>query len=93
MLLGLRTSALFRAFSARCGHTPDMEWPSPRYGSTPIDGPAAGQSVVQHWEVMHWEYYDITGQDHQTGNPLPETLRALGLEEMIPQVWGDDVHA
>ena len=91
MLLGLRTSALFRAFSARCGHTPDMEWPSPRYGSTPIDGPAAGQSVVQNWEVMHRTYYDITGLDHQTGKPLPKTLRVLGLEEMIPQVWGDDV--
>jgi aldehyde:ferredoxin oxidoreductase len=39
---GRRIAALFRAFDVRCGIGPDLEWPSPRYGSTPVDGPALG---------------------------------------------------
>src|SRR2546428_6993508 len=42
---GRRTSAILRAVSLRCGHTPDLERPSTRYGSTPVDGPAKGQAV------------------------------------------------
>ncbi|MQG00294.1 MAG: hypothetical protein FI727_05565 [SAR202 cluster bacterium] len=91
MRLGQRTSALFRAFSARCGHTPDMEWPSLRYGSTPKDGPAVGQSVLQNWEVMHQKYYEVTGLDYQTGNHLPHVLKQLGLDYVHDEVWGSSV--
>src|SRR3989454_207460 len=37
---GRRTAAILRAASLRCGLTPDLERPSTRYGSTPVDGPA-----------------------------------------------------
>ena len=40
--MGRRTAALFRAFDLRCGLGPELERPSQRYGSTPVDGPAKG---------------------------------------------------
>jgi hypothetical protein len=33
-------------------------------------------------------WYDTVGYDRTTGRPLPETLRALGLESLIPALWG-----
>ena len=41
-----------RAFNLRCGITPDLERPSKRYGSIPIDGPAKGQDVGANWERL-----------------------------------------
>ncbi len=32
-------------------------------------------------------YYNLMGWDEQTGKPLPETLKSLGLESVIPQIW------
>ena len=42
---GRRTATLMRAFNLRCGITPDLEKPSKRYGSIPVDGPAKGQDI------------------------------------------------
>ena len=88
MRLGRRTAALFRAFDLRCGLGPELERPSPRYGSTPVDGPAKGQSVEPHWERMLDVWYEMVGYDRKTGRPKPETLRALGLDVLIPALWG-----
>jgi aldehyde:ferredoxin oxidoreductase len=85
---GRRVGALFRAFNLRCGIGPELEYPSKRYGSTPVDGPARGQSVEKHWEHMLDTWYAGMGYDRTTGRPTPETLRALGLEWIIPAVWG-----
>jgi aldehyde:ferredoxin oxidoreductase len=90
MLLGRRTAALFRAFDLRCGLGPELERPSPRYGSTPVDGPAKGQSVEPHWERMLDVWYEMVGYDRKTGRPTPETLNTLGLEELIPVLWGSE---
>ena len=87
--LGRRTAALFRAFNVRCGIGPETERPSARYGSTPVDGPAKGQSVLPHWEHMLDVWYETVGYDRKTGRPRPETLRALGLDHLIPEVWGE----
>jgi hypothetical protein len=35
-------------------------------------------------------WYEGMGYDRQSGRPTPETLRAVGLESMIPAVWGGD---
>ena len=35
-------------------------------------------------------WYEGMGYDHRTGRPKPETLEALGLEWMIPAVWGQE---
>ena len=88
MRLGRRTAALLRAFDLRCGLGPELERPSPRYASTPVDGPAKGESVRSHWEHMLDVWYEAVGYDRKTGRPRPETLRALGLDHLIPALWG-----
>jgi aldehyde:ferredoxin oxidoreductase len=90
MRFGRRIAAIFRAFNLRCGIGNDLERPSRRYGSIPIDGPAKGQSIEKHWPRMLDLWYEGMGYDRATGRPKPETLRALDLEWMIPAVWGSD---
>ncbi len=87
MRLGRRTAALFRAFDLRCGLGPELERPSLRYGSIPVDGPARGQSIQPHWERMLDVWYEAVGYDRKTGRPRPDTLQALGLESLIPALW------
>ena len=33
-------------------------------------------------------YYRDMGWDRKTGKPLPETLKKLGLDHIIPDMWG-----
>jgi aldehyde:ferredoxin oxidoreductase len=82
-----RISNLFRVFNIRHGHSPDLEAPSVKYGSTPIDGPAKGKNIMAHWEEMKGEYYQLMGWDKLTGKPLPETLERLGLGHVISDIW------
>ena len=91
MLFGRRTAALLRAFNLRSGIGPELERPSRRYGSTPVDGPAAGISVEPHWEHMLDVWYETVGYDRKTGRPKPELLRELGLEHLIADLWGKEV--
>lgn len=77
---GRRTVNLMRVYNIKCGLTPDLERPSVRYGSTPVDGPAKGLSIAPHWENIRNNYYKLMGWNEQTGIPLPETLKELGLE-------------
>ena len=67
----------------RCGIGVDLERPSERYWSTPIDGPAAGTSAKANWETMVSTYYKTAGWDRETGKPLPETMRELGLQSHL----------
>ena len=90
---GRRTAAIFRAFNLRCGISPELERPSRRYGSVPVDGPAKGQDIGKQWERMLDLWYEGMGYDRSTGRPNPETLRDLGLDWMIPAVWGDSARA
>jgi aldehyde:ferredoxin oxidoreductase len=85
---GRRTAAINRAVSLRCGLTPDMERPSTRYGSTPVDGPAKGQSVMAQWDKMIETWYRDVGYDRKTGKPLPQTLKDLGLDWLSKELWG-----
>jgi aldehyde:ferredoxin oxidoreductase len=57
--------------------------PSKRYGSTPVDGPNQGKSILEKWPWMVENYYRIMGWDEKTGKPLPETLEKLGLTELV----------
>jgi aldehyde:ferredoxin oxidoreductase len=88
--LGRRISNLLRVYNLRCGLGPELERPSRRYGSVPVDGPMAGRNIMEHWDEMRRRYYDLMGWDFATGRPFPETLRALGLAELIPDVWRQD---
>lgn len=81
--VGRRAVNLMRVFNVRAGLTPDLEFPSARYGSVPVDGAARGRAIMPHWEEMLENYYRLMGWDRTTGLPVPETLRDLGLEYLI----------
>jgi aldehyde:ferredoxin oxidoreductase len=88
MTMGRRTAAINRAVALRCGLTPDLEYPSERYGSTPHDGPAKGQAVSAQWDSMVDTWYREVGYDRKTGKPLPKTLKDLGLDWLAKELWG-----
>jgi aldehyde:ferredoxin oxidoreductase len=79
MRMGRRAVNLMRAFNLRVGIGKEHDRPSTRYGSTPVDGPSAGISVLPHWEAMLRNYYELLGWDPETGIPLPLTLESLGI--------------
>ena len=85
--VGSRVSNLMRAFNIKHGVPIELEQPSPRWSSTPTDGPAKGISIAPHWEGMLDNYYRLMGWDRQTGKPLPETLRSLGLDSVVADLW------
>ncbi|MBA7625008.1 putative oxidoreductase YdhV [subsurface metagenome] len=90
MEVGRRVVNLLRAFNIRQGHTAEMDAPSPRYGSAPVDGPAPGKSIMPYWNELRSKYYELMGWDKETGKPLPDTLRRFGLEHTIPELWGKE---
>jgi aldehyde:ferredoxin oxidoreductase len=85
--VGLRVANLMRVFNLQHGVGADLERPSPRWGSTPVDGPAKGISIASHWNGMLDNYYRLMGWDRQTGKPFPATLRALGLDAVAADLW------
>lgn len=85
--IGLRIINLMKVFNLKAGIPKEMDAPSERYGSTPIDGPTKGISIKPHWENMLNNYYKLMGWDEETGKPLPETLRKLGLGRIIKEIW------
>ena len=88
MRFGRRTAALLRAFNLRCGIGPELEQPSKRYGSVPVNGPAKGQDPMKNWDKMVDIWYDEVGYDRATGRPKPELLQSLGLEQVSKDLWG-----
>lgn len=80
-------SNLLRCFDIRHGRDIDKERPSARYSSTPIYGMAEGKSVSSCWEQMRAKFYEGMGWDKKSGIPLPETLRKVGLDWIIKDVY------
>jgi len=76
-----------RAFNIRVGIGKEHDRPSTRYGSTHIDGPWEGIGIMPYWEKMLENYYRLMGWDVKTGKPLPGTLKSLGLEQVIKDIW------
>ena len=86
---GRRTAAIQSApCGCAAGSCPEHEYPSERYGSTPVDGPAKGQAIREQWEKMLDTWYAEVGYDRKTGKPLAETLKDLGLDELAADLWG-----
>jgi aldehyde:ferredoxin oxidoreductase len=83
MDVGRRTINQLRVFNFRHGLKKEIEAPSVRYGSTPVDGPAKGIGIMSHWELIRNNYYQRMGWDPETGKPLPETLEKLGLADLV----------
>ncbi len=86
---GKRFIQLLRSFNIRHGLTPNVELPSPRYCSTPVDGPVAGRGISEHFLKMRSDYYELMGWDRETGKPTPETLRKYGLEQQLRDLYSD----
>ena len=86
MTIGKRILNQLRVFNIRHGLTKDIEAPSVRYGSTPVDGPAQGKAIMPKWNDLRRNYYDKMGWDPETGRPLPETLKKVGLAYIIPDL-------
>jgi aldehyde:ferredoxin oxidoreductase len=85
--MGRRAAAYNRATRLRCGILPQHEYPSERYGSTPVDGPAKGQAIRDQWEKMVDTWYAEVGYDRKSGKPLAKTLKDLGLEDLAADLW------
>jgi aldehyde:ferredoxin oxidoreductase len=77
--IGRRAVNLLRAFNVQAGITRDMDIPSSRYGSTPVDGPNMGVSIMPYWDEMLQNYYEKMGWSPD-GVPMRETLDKLGIE-------------
>jgi aldehyde:ferredoxin oxidoreductase len=88
MSFGRRTAAILRAFNLRSGIGPAVEYPSERYGSQPVDGPAKDHHVMKQWEHMLDVWYETVGYDRRTGKPTRQTLRKLGLHWLARDLWG-----
>ena len=90
MRFGRRTAAINRAVLLRCGISPASEYPSARYGSTPVGRPGQGQAIREQWEKMLDTWYEEVGYDRKTGKPLPATLKDLGLDWLVAELWGQE---
>jgi len=88
MDVGRRVVNLLRAFNVRHGITPEVERPSLRYGSVPVDGPAKGKAIGPEWDGMLDNYYQLMGWDRKTGKPFAETLTKYGLDAQAKDLWG-----
>src|SRR5262249_28767695 len=88
MRFGRRTAAILRAFNLRCGIGTDVEYPSERYGSQPVDGPAKDQSIMKQWDHMLDVWYETVGYDRKTGKPKREMRQHLGRGGLARDVWG-----
>lgn len=84
---GSRIVNLMRAFNVRHGLTSELDYPSTRYGSTPINGPSKGMSLLPYWNRMLCNYYLEMGWDKETGKPTIETLRKVGLDHVVKDLW------
>ena len=83
MVIGKRAINQLRVFNLKHGLKRELERPSARYGSVPMDGPVKGKAIMPVWDEMVRSYYVHMGWDPETGKPLPETLRSLGLDHLI----------
>jgi aldehyde:ferredoxin oxidoreductase len=86
MTVGKRIINQLRVFNFRHGLTKEMERPSARYGSSPIDGPAHGKYIMPQWDPMLRNYYQKMGWDPETGKPLAETLEKLDLGHLVKDI-------
>jgi aldehyde:ferredoxin oxidoreductase len=79
--IGERIVNLNRLFNARFGITRKDDCLPDRLTNekAPI-GPSAGEVV--ELDIMLTEYYDVRGWNQETGLPLKETLKRLGLEDI-----------
>jgi aldehyde:ferredoxin oxidoreductase len=85
---GERIVNLSRAFNMREGFSRADDTLPKRLTEEPMpDGPAKGH-VINQLDMLLDHYYEVRGWDKETGKPSPEKLKELGLENVIPDLWG-----
>ncbi len=84
---GDRITNLLRAFNIREGLVPEDDSLSSRLLTPPHDGPQKGKSFAEAFPRVLRAYYREKGWDEATGKPLPETLKKLGLDNVIKDIW------
>jgi len=88
LLVGERIVNLERVFNIRHGLTPEDDYNvSPRIVEAPPSGKAAGKAMAPYVKWMVMEVYRLMGWDEKTGKPLISTLKKVGLEDCIEDIW------
>lgn len=89
--VGERIKTIGRAYNVREGLTAEIEQAvSHRFSMPPVDGPTHGK-VTKLWDKdVFTAFYTRSGWDPVTSKPLPQTLRKLGLEYIIKDIWTDE---
>ncbi len=82
-----RTIDLIRVFNIRNGLVPSDDWPSTRLLESPPDGGSQGMTAKTYLKGMVEDYYNVMGWDKKTGKPFVSTLRRLGLEYTMKDLW------
>ena len=87
-----RVTTLEKSFNIREGKTGRKDdFPPYRFTSEPMpDGPAKGS--VFEADVMLDEYYEAIGFDKKTGWPYQETLKDLGLQDVLAELVERDIN-
>lgn len=85
-----RVVNLLRAYAVINGLTPEIELgSSKRMLSAQTDGFIPGNCIGDVQEQIAREWYEAAGWDVKTCKPLPETLKRLGLDFVIKDLWGE----
>jgi len=81
---------LERAFNIRHGLVPEGRLERhPAVDRSPVDGPAKGKGIKPYLVGMVKQYYRLMGWDEKTGKPWRSTLKAIGLDDVAKDLWGD----
>ena len=84
---GERVYNFARSYSIREGLTQAGDTLPKRLLEDPLpEGPAKGK--VNELAPLLDAYYELRGWDKSTGKPTQEKLKELGLDELIPEIWG-----
>ena len=88
-VIGERVLNLTRAFNIKHGYKPEHDLDiSPRLLEAPTSGVAKGRSIAPYVKDMILGYYRLMDWDAETGRPSKAKLKALGLDELIPDLYG-----
>jgi aldehyde:ferredoxin oxidoreductase len=86
--VGERIMNLQKVYALRRGLTKadDLDI-GPRFVEPHKTGATKGLDIRPHLEYMVEDFYVGMGWDKETGKPLPETLRRVGLDDLIPDLY------
>lgn len=86
--VGERVVNLERVFNVRRGLKPEHDYEVPRrIVEAPPSGKAKGKAMEPYVKGLVMEVYRLMGWDEVTGKPYGTTLKRLGLEEFMKDIW------